>query len=139
MRDAEKTVGNILDKSGTVHIGSVDENGFPNVKAMYAPRIRDGIKILYFSTNTSSLRVEQFRKNPHACVYFMDKRFFCGVMLKGIVEILVDTEIKKSVWRDGDEKYYTNGIEDEDYCVLKFTSICGRYYSNYKSVDFDIN
>ena len=33
MRDAEKTVGNIMDKEKTIFVGSVDAEGFPNIKA----------------------------------------------------------------------------------------------------------
>ena len=61
MRDAEKTIGNMIDKLKIAFLGSVDEEGFPNVKAMLQPRKREGIKTIYLSTNTSSMRVAQFR------------------------------------------------------------------------------
>lgn len=38
MRDAEKTVGNMIDKEKTIFIGSVDAEGFPNIKAMLQAR-----------------------------------------------------------------------------------------------------
>ncbi|PKL02631.1 MAG: pyridoxamine 5'-phosphate oxidase, partial [Synergistetes bacterium HGW-Synergistetes-2] len=94
MRDPEKTVGNLIDKAPVSLIGSVDEEGFPNTKAMLPPRKREGIKRLYFTTNTSSMRVQQYGLNPKACVYFFDKRFFRGVMLKGTMEVLHDPETK---------------------------------------------
>ena len=37
MRDSVKTIGGIIDKSGTAMIGSVDGEGFPNMKAMLPP------------------------------------------------------------------------------------------------------
>ena len=40
MRDAEKTVGNMIDKLKTAFIGSIDSEGFPNMKAMLQPRKR---------------------------------------------------------------------------------------------------
>lgn len=40
MRDAEKTVGNMIDKLKTAFIGSIDNEGFPNMKAMLQPRKR---------------------------------------------------------------------------------------------------
>ena len=40
MRDAEKTVGNMIDKLKTAFIGSIDNEGFPNIKAMLQPRKR---------------------------------------------------------------------------------------------------
>lgn len=139
MRDAEKTIGNILDKQGTVYISSMDEDGFPNTKAMLAPRKRAGIKELYFTTNTSSKHVKQFGDYPKACVYFCDKRFFRGVMLKGMMEVLEDYESKEMIWQPGDTLYYPLGVTDPDYCVLKFTAEKGRYYSNFKSEDFIIH
>ena len=47
-------------------IASISEEGFPNMKAMLAPRKREGIKEFWFSTNTSSMRVAQCRDNPNA-------------------------------------------------------------------------
>ena len=66
MRDAEKTVGNMIDKEKTIFVGSVDAEGFPNIKAMLQTRKREGIKHIYLSTNTSSMRVSQFLKNNRA-------------------------------------------------------------------------
>lgn len=63
MRDAEKTVGNMIDKLKTAFIGSIDSEGFPNMKAMLQPRKREGIKTIYLTTNTSSMRVAQYREN----------------------------------------------------------------------------
>jgi general stress protein 26 len=138
MRDAQKTIGNLIDKQKTAYVGSVDTNGFPNLKAMFSPRKREGIRTFYFTTNTSSLRVAQFRANPKACLYFCDRRFFRGVMLKGTMEVLEDAEHKAMIWREGDDQYYPGGVADPDYCVLKFTALSGRYYSNFHSEDFAV-
>ncbi len=138
MRDAEKTIGKMIDKQSVCYISSVDAEGFPNTKAMLRPRKRKGIKEVYLSTNTSSLKVKSFRSNPKACLYFCDKRFYRGVMLKGFVEVLEDQESKDMIWRLGDTMYYKGGKTDPDYCVLKFTAISGRYSSNFRSVDVEI-
>ena len=138
MRDAEKTIGNLIDKAGVSIISSVDDAGFPNTKAMIPPRKREGIKHIYFTTNTSSMRVKQYRDNPKACVYFFDKRFFRGVMLKGTMKVLTDKASKEMIWKYGDEMYYSKGVTDPDYCVLKFTAQNGRYYSNFKSENFEV-
>lgn len=59
-------------------------------------------------------------------------------MLRGNMEVLTDAESKEKLWCDGDTEYYPGGVTDPDYCVLKFTAISGRYYSNYKSEEFTI-
>ena len=138
MRDTEKTIGNIIDKAKTVYISSVDEDGFPNTKAMLAVRKRDGVRILWFTSNTSSMRAEQYKNNSKACVYLCDNRFFRGVQLVGTMEVCEDIGSKEMIWRDGDEMYYPQGVTDPDYCVLKFMALKGRYYSNFKSENFTI-
>ena len=125
MRDVEKTIGNMIDKLKIAFLGSVDEEGFPNVKAMLQPRKREGIKTIYLTTNTSSMRM-----------YFCDSRFYRGAMLRGTVEVLTDSASKEMIWEDGDTMYYKEGVTDPDYCVLKFTATSGRFYSNFKSESF---
>ena len=138
MRNPEQTIGNLISKCGLCAVASIDSDGFPNIKEMYAPAEREGIKTFLFSTNTSSRRTWQFLTNPKAAVYFHDRRFFRGVQLIGIMEVLTDSDTKELVWREGNEKYYPLGVTDPDYCVLRFTAIKGRYYSNFKSEDFDV-
>lgn len=138
MKNPEQTIGNLIDKQGVSFIASISEDGFPNMKAMLPPRKRRGIKEFWFSTNTSSMRTAQYRKNPNASIYFYDKRFFRGVMLLGTMEVLEDAESKQMIWQEGDTMYYSKGVTDPDYCVLKFTTIKGRYYSNFHSEDFEI-
>jgi len=136
MRNPEQTIGNLIDKQSVAFISSVDNEGFPNSKAMLPPRKREGIKNIYFTTNTSSMRAAQYKENPKACIYFCDKRFFRGAMLKGTMEVLEDKESKEMIWKEGDTMYYPLGVTDPDYCVLKFTALTGRFYSNFKSEDF---
>ena len=136
MRDAAQTIGNFIDKQSVSLIGSIDGDGFPNTKAMLPPRKREGIKSFWFTTNTSSKRVAQYRANPKACIYFFDKRFFRGVMLKGTMEVLEDPKSKEMIWQEGDTMYYAQGVTDPDYCVLRFTAQAGRYYADFGSEDF---
>lgn len=128
-----------IQKQKVAFIASVDEEGFPNMKAMFVPRKIDG-NCFYFTTNTSSMRSQQFMKNPKASIYFYNKgRFkYEGIMLTGTMEVLQDDGIKKEIWRSGDTMYYRQGATDPDYCVLKFTAIKGRHYCDLKSESFHI-
>ena len=97
-----------IDKQSVAFISSIDEEGFPNTKAMLRPRKRSGLKEFYFSTNTSSM------------------------------EVLTDQGTKNMIWKKGDTMFYKKGVTDPDYCVLKFTAIKGRYYCDLKTESFDI-
>lgn len=138
MRDPEKTVGGMADKAKVVYLSYIDSRGFPTTRAMLAPREREGIRVFWFSTNTSSQKVAAFRRNPKGSIYFVDRLFFRGASLSGTVEVLEDPESKERLWRRGDTMYYSRGVTDPDYCVLKFTADRGRYYRNFKNEDFSI-
>lgn len=140
INNPEEILGKFIDKQNVAFISSVDSEGFPNSKAMLPPRKREGINIFYFSTNTSSMRVGQYRANPNACIYFYHKGLirYEGVMLKGRMEILEDEETKKMIWKTGDRMYYSKGVTDPDYCVLKFTAKEIRYYCDLKSESFPV-
>ncbi|MFA6169690.1 MAG: pyridoxamine 5'-phosphate oxidase family protein [Candidatus Margulisiibacteriota bacterium] len=133
-----KTALSIVEKSSYAIIASVDDEDYPNVKAMLRPREHDGLKTFYFTTNTSSRRVKQYLKNPKASIYFYDGQSFKGLMLRGTMKVLHDLPTKERIWRDGDTMYYAEGVTDPDYCVLKFTAKNGRMYENFQSADFAI-
>ena len=135
-----KKIENFIDKQKVSFICSIDNTNYPNVKAMLTPRKRMKLKEFYFSTNTSSMRVNQYKNNPHASIYFYHKGLikYEGVMLKGKMEVLTDQETKNMIWQKGDKMFYKKGITDPDYCVLKFTATNGRYYCNLKTESFDI-
>ena len=137
-----KTKDQILEfigKQKVAFITSVDEDGFPNIKAMLMPRKIEE-NLFYFTTNTSSLRVSQYQQNEKASIYFFNKgRFrYEGVMLIGTMEVLEDSQTKQDIWRTGDTMFYKKGVTDPDYCVLRFTAIKGRYYCDLKTESFQL-
>ena len=137
--DLEK-IEKFIDKQKVSFICSIDNQGYPNVKAMLKPRKRCGLKEFYFSTNASSMRVSQYKKNPKASIYFYRKGLvkYTGVMLKGKMEVLTDQKTKAMIWRRGDTMFYKKGVTDPDYCVLKFTATSGRYYCDLKTENFNV-
>ena len=122
-----KRIEEFIRKQKVAFIASVDEEGFPNVKAMLRPRKIDGLHQFYFSTNTSSMRVKQYLRNPNACIYFYHK---------GLIRY--DQKTKEMIWRKGDTMFYKGGVTDPDYCVLRFSAESGRYYCDLKTESFTI-
>ena len=134
----KELIAQMADKLPIAYISSVDQEGFPWTKAMLKPRKREGIKTFYFTTNTFSIRVAQYKANPKASIYFCDAKGFKGMMLRGTMEVLTDAASKEMIWHDGDEQYYPGGVTDPNYCVLKFTATDGRFYSDFYPRSFVI-
>ena len=128
----------LIEKSNICMLGTNGDDGFPNIKGMMNLK-HDGLKKIWFSTNTSSKRVQQLRNDNRACVYYVDNKDFKGLMLVGTIEILQDIESKKMLWSEGAERYYPMGVEDPDYSVLLFTAKRGNYYHNLNNITFEID
>ena len=135
----EQKLENLIKNRKTTFIASLDAEGFPALKAMLAPRKREGLRTFWFSTNTSSERVAHYQANPKAAIYFCDRLFFRAVMLHGYMEVLEDAETKQMIWKRNDTQYYKKGVSDPDYCVLKFTATKGRYYEHFHAQTFSID
>ncbi|MCL2775810.1 MAG: pyridoxamine 5'-phosphate oxidase family protein [Oscillospiraceae bacterium] len=135
--EIKKEICNLIETSKIAYVSSIDADGIPNTKAMLTQN-QSNLTTHYFSTNFSAKRTQQFIKNPNASIYFCDEADYKGLMLIGKMEVLTDKEHKTMLWHDGDEIYYPNGIDDEDYCVFKFTAVKGNYYHGLKNCDFNV-
>lgn len=112
---------------------SVDANGFPNAKAMFIAK-QEGIQTLWFSTNVSASRTQQWLQRSKASLYFFDSNNINGLMLVGNMEIYTDNETKQAFWKQGDEQYYPLGPTDPDYCIMRFTTKEGNYWEEQKYI-----
>ncbi len=133
MNNVKKEIIKLRNTQKIAYLCSIDEEGFPQTKAVLV-REHDNLSIQYFSTNTSSKRVQQFLKNPKASVYYCNKLLFKGALFTGIVEICTDHETKKRFWHAGDTQYYSLGIDDPDYCIIKFIAYKVNYYHGLNNI-----
>jgi general stress protein 26 len=125
----------LVTNSNIVMVGSNADDGFPNIKAVFKADA-EGMNTIWISSNTSSKRVAQFKKDSRACLYFVNDKTFEGLRLTGEMEVLSDHESKERLWSDGCEIYYPLGVDDPDYSVLRFTAKCANYYNDLKTYDF---
>jgi len=98
----------LVNRSTIAMLGTNGEDGFPNIKAMLKME-NEGLSKIWFSTNTSSRRVAQIKKNPKACVYFVDSNEFKGLMLVGNIKILRGKSSRQRLWREGFERRALKG------------------------------
>ena len=127
----------LADRAETAMLGTNGDEGYPNIKAMFKME-NEGLKVIWFSTNTSSKRVAQLDRDKKACVYLVDAKTLEGLMLVGEVVLLTDAESRQRLWRNGFERYYPKGVNDPDYTVLRFTSKWGNYYHGLENVSFEV-
>ncbi|HBF36745.1 MAG TPA: pyridoxamine 5'-phosphate oxidase [Firmicutes bacterium] len=130
-------INQLVADTRNIIVCSVDEKGYPNAKAMFKT-VHDDLKSFYFSTNTSSMRTQQFMKNSQASLYFCGNEEINGLMLIGEMKVLTDSAIKQQFWQEGWKIFYPKGVNDPDYCILQFTAKQGHYYHALQKHNFDI-
>jgi len=118
----------------------VGKDGYPLTKAVLPGKYRESLTEIYFCTNTSSKFVDAISKNAKASVYFYSRKLvWKGCLLKGDMEIVTDMNIKEKYWQSKFKNAYPQkSFVDPDFCVLRFTTNSGRFYSWYKSEDFEV-
>lgn len=127
----------LLANDNPCMVGANSPEGYPLIKAMLKMG-SEGLRHLWFSTNTSSQRVALFTQDPRATVYVYDQACFKGMLLIGEVQVLQDHETKYRFWIEGAEFFYPLGVNDPDYTILRFDAKRANYYNRLQNVDFEI-
>lgn len=126
----------LANRSRIAMFGNNTGDGYPNIKALIKCE-NEGLKTIWFSTNTSSKRVPMLQKDGRTCVYFVDFDHWEGLSLIGDIELLQDAASRKRIWHVGDEKYYPLGITDPDLTVMRFTTRSCNYYHGLANLTFE--
>jgi len=124
----------LMKTTWAAYLTTIDERGFPQTRAVDNLRSKERFPKLaglfknheddlwvLISTNTSSAKVDQIKKNPAVSAYYCEPREFRGVMLGGLIEVVTDTDLKKTIWQGCPDywvKFYHKGVNDPDYTIL---------------------
>lgn len=139
----------LMERSKAAYLTTIDSEGFPITRGMFNLRNReqfpefseffqdeDNKFAIYISTNTSSSKIEHIQTNPKIAVYFCDPDEFKGIMFGGEVEVVEDMDIKSKIWLDWWTRYYSKGLEDSDYTLLRLSPKSARFYNKLQQVNF---
>lgn len=137
-KEAFRIGSELVKSSRFALLSTIGDDGHPWTKMMFniAP---EGLKKIYFSTNTSSRRVSHILRNGRTSVYFFDQERFVGLLLIGTARVLQDEESRKRFWVDGFERYYKLGVNDPDYSVIEFVASKANLYCSLSKTDFPVH
>lgn len=141
----------LLYSAEAAYVTTIDEDGLPQTRCMFNlrnkskfPKLIDMFSehqddfMIYLSTNTSSEKVAQIKKNPAVCVYYCLPKDFHGMMLSGNIEIVDDPKIRETLWHDGWERYYPTGPHDPDHTVLRLRPAKAKGWYKGRAFAFEI-
>ena len=116
---AEDQVSWILDHAGYVTLSTIDEEGFPRPVAIDMIA-HDGAKTIWMTTFRNSNKARQLMKSPKVGISFVYEAD--GATLTGFAEVITDKNILHKFWKDVFINYYPDGPDDENYCLIRFTT-----------------
>ena len=138
----------LIKRADAAYLTTIDPNGFPSTRAMLNlknaeqfPGLVDFMAqydtdlTLFFTTNTSSTKVNQIISNAKVSVYYCDSKSWHGFMCQGEIEIVKDKAIKHAMWLDGWEMYYPDGKDSDDYAILKLKPSYMKSYFQFQQAD----
>ena len=148
--DFKKAAVELMETAPGIYLATINDDGYPYIRCLFNLRNKEQFPQLaeffrkqedfltFFSTNTSSKKLEQIRTNPAVSVYYCRPEEFFGLMFSGEIEIIEDFSIKKALWIDGWERYYPTGVEDPDYTVLRLRPVLARGWFQSGKFEFSL-
>jgi len=109
-----------------VTLSLLDYEGYPTTSCLSISKA-EGLRQIDFAIELSSNKAKRAMECSRGSICIFDDDYennsYYNITLVGDVEVITDPAIKKEVWYDGCEEHFTNGgLEDPDYCVLRFTT-----------------
>jgi general stress protein 26 len=145
----------LMECSECVFISTINDDGFPSIRAMnnlrnaeYYPKLKflfedhDEDFLILLSTNTSSEKVAHIRKKPKVSAYFKKPGVWQGIAFIGEMEIVEGAEgaeLKKKMWSDDWAKYYPSGYNDPDHTLLRLYPKRAKGWNSEKITQFKFN
>ena len=115
----------LIKKAANVHLGVVNENGYPVVMAMSLIN-PENISEIYLSTTIDSNKAKSLQKNNKASICYSTRED--NITLVGEAQILTDQETKRKCWQNWFVEVYPGGETDPSYCIIKFTAKSASLY-----------
>jgi general stress protein 26 len=121
----------IKSKTAAVNMGAgvtlslLDHEGYPTTSTISISKA-DGIRQITFGGALDSNKAKRAKENGRASVCIFDDDYeggaYYNITLVGDIEVVTDLEAKKETWYQGLEEHFPGGLDDPNYCVLKFTT-----------------
>jgi len=124
----------IIQKAASVHLGVIDEAGYPVVMAMSIIN-PENISEIFLSTTLDSNKAKSLLKNSKASICCSNTEN--NITLIGEAKIVTDQDVKSKCWQNWFIEVYPGGETDPNYCVIKFTTKRASLYVEHEVANID--
>jgi general stress protein 26 len=131
MNNAKEDIIEVIRVCEVAFVSTINLDNFPETRALdnvLNREIDDRLEI-YFTGDSNSPKVEQFKQNSNASLYYYIAGGFKNMTLFGKLELVTDKLLKDKLWMDDFLQYYKNGKDDERYGIFRFIPTKYKYNS----------
>ncbi len=111
----------IIAKDMFPSFATIDENGFPQIRAMMTTAVEDCFT-QYFVTARQSAKCAHIAANPKVSTFWKDvvspMTDWCSVLIKGEAEVSDDMDLKKRFWMEEIRTFFPGGVDDPNYVII---------------------
>lgn len=124
-----------------VYVSTLSAEGYPVTRVMFnlhnekrSPKQAAFLATLdedfhiYLGTNAGSAKVADIRRSPQMSLYFHAPDSWQAVLVAGEAEVVTDMEIKRGLWQDEWSVYYEDGVDGDDYTIVRMRPVFAEYY-----------
>ena len=126
--EIEGKAAKLLDSCEVMSLTSVNEKGYPRT-CIVAKAKNVGFSDVYAVTSKRSAlngKATHFENNSKAsiCCHIGND----SVTLIGDVEFITDRALQESIWNESDRKFFSKGIDDPKFRLIKFHTIEATFW-----------
>ncbi len=118
----------ILNKVDIATLTSINEKGYPRT-CLLTKHKNEGFKNIYFVTSKRSNingKATHFENcNKSSVCYFLNGN---SITLIGEIEFIYDKQIQKEIWNESDKKFFSKGIDDPKFRLIKFHTLEATFW-----------
>jgi general stress protein 26 len=120
-QDAKVRARQVVDKCPFPALTTVDENGFPQVRAMMVIEVEDDFTAYYITARMSD-KCKQLAANPHASTFWQDvvdpMSDWRSLLVKGTGEVADDKALRERFWTEDLKQFFPQGVDDPQYVII---------------------
>ncbi len=128
IKEIEEKATQLLEKCDVVTLASINENGYPRICAISKLKAESFHDIYFVTSKRSKLngKVTHFERNNKASVCYTLGGD--SVTLIGNIEFISDKDLQEQLWNEADRKFFSKGIDDPKFRLLKFHTIEATFW-----------
>lgn len=128
-KDIEKSILDIVHACADVQFVTNGIGAYPETRHLMNALNVDAPDLnLYFITTVGTPKYEQLERDPRVCLYYFNPNNRHAVRLFGVIDFVVDADLRRKFWRDEYKDFGYTGADDKRMVLMHFAPDEYKFY-----------